>query len=100
MEKRPDPSAGGATDPVFQSTAWLVTEAGLKPNVVKKLESLICGQSQVYRFQVVGKFGDDKPGPTSRLEAIVDANIGLGRPRVVYWRDLSELGKGFQFNGK
>ncbi|MGL4550561.1 MAG: general secretion pathway protein GspK, partial [Gemmataceae bacterium] len=95
MEKRPDPSAGGVPEGVFKSTAWLVTEAGLKPAVVKALEKFITGQTQVYRFQVVGKFGDDKPGPTSRLEAVVDANNG--RPRVVYWRDLTELGKGFTF---
>src|SRR5262249_56491792 len=38
MEKRPDPTVGGGTDPVFQSTAWLVTEAGLTPKVVKKFE--------------------------------------------------------------
>ena len=85
---------------MYQSTAWLVTEAGLTPKVVKKLERYFTGQTQVYRFQVVGKFGDDKPGPTARIEAIVDANIGLGRPRMVYSRDLSELGKGFQFNDK
>ena len=28
-----------------------------------------------------------------RLEAVIDTNNG--RPRIVYWRDLTELGKGF-----
>jgi hypothetical protein len=98
LEKRPDPSRGGGTDAVYRSTAWLVTEAGLTPKVAKALEKFVTGQTQVYRFQVVGKFDDDKPGPTARVEAVVDVNNG--RPRVMYWRDLTELGKGFDLRGQ
>ena len=50
-------------------------------------------RSQVYRFQVVGYFEDG--GPTARIEVVVDANNG--RPRVLYRRDLSDLGRGFNF---
>ena len=49
---------------------------------------------QVYRMQVLGFF--DKGGPTARVEAVVDTN--LGRPRIVYFRDVSELGKGFEIS--
>jgi hypothetical protein len=41
--------------------------------------------------QSIGHF--DKGGPTARVEAVIDANGR--RPRIVYWRDLTELGKGF-----
>ena len=34
-----------------------------------------------------------KGGPMARVEAVIDTNGG--KPRIVYWRDLSELGKGF-----
>lgn len=90
QEARPDAVNGGLSDPVYRTTAWLVTEAGLKPAQAKALNRYVTGRSQVYRFQVVGTF--DRPGPMARIEAVVDANNG--RPRVVYWRDLSDLGRG------
>jgi hypothetical protein len=46
----------------------------------------------VYRIQAVGYF--DKAGPVARVEAVIDTNAG--KPRIVYWRDLTELGKGFE----
>jgi hypothetical protein len=39
----------------------------------------------------VGYF--DQGGFMARIEAVIDTNGG--RPRIIYWRDLSELGKGF-----
>ncbi|MFQ3650513.1 MAG: hypothetical protein SNJ75_09280, partial [Gemmataceae bacterium] len=59
-------------------------------------ERFISGVSQVYRFQVVGLFESVRPTPSTRLEVVVDVNNG--RPRFLYWRDLSILGKGFRFN--
>lgn len=94
LEARGNPFAG---DTPRRGLAWMVTEAGVSPTVMKALEQFVTGNSQVYRFQVVGRFSDGKPGPTARIEAVVDANNG--RPRVVYWRDLSELGKGYTFTG-
>ena len=41
-------------------------------------------------MQVVGQF-ENGQGPTARVEAIVDANYG--RPRIVFYRDWSELGR-------
>ena len=93
---RPDPESEEAAGELYQSTAWLVTEAGLKPSTVRRLERVISGVSQVYRFQVVGLFEHSRPTPSTRLEVVVDANNG--RPRFLYWRDLSILGKGFRFN--
>ena len=58
---------------------------------MRTLERYITARSQVYRVQVVGYL--DNGGPTARVEAVIDTN--LGRPRIVYFRDLTELGKGF-----
>ena len=88
--KRPVPTDSGI-DPIFKSPAWLLTEASVTMKTIKQLDPFITTRSQVYRFQSVGY--SDKGGPVSRIDAIVDAN--QGRPRIVFWRDLSELGKGF-----
>lgn len=78
-------------DPVFSTTAWLSTEAKISSSTMKKLEPYITSAAQVYRFQSIGYF--DNGGPVVRLEAVIDANAG--RPRILFWRDLSELGKGY-----
>ena len=74
----------------FATPAWLITQVGLPPALMKKLEPYISTRSQVFRFQSIGYF--DKDGPASRIEAVVDT--GLARPHILYRRDLSELGKG------
>ena len=92
LNTRPDPSSNEPPDPIFQTPAWLMTEANLPLAKVKALEPYITARSQVYRFQSVGYFqGGD--GPVARIEAIVDANNG--KPRIIYERDLSLLGAGF-----
>jgi len=91
LSRRPAPGSGEANDKLYQTSAWLVTEAGLKPTTVQALDRYVTGRSQVYRVQSIGYF--DKGGPTARMEAIVDTNGG--NPRILHWRDLSELGKGY-----
>jgi type II secretory pathway component PulK len=91
LDGQPSTSSGDAPDPIYQTPAWLLTKTTLPAKTLSGIESYITARSTVYRFQVVGYF--DGPGPTARVEAVVDTN--LGRPRVVYYRDLAELGKGF-----
>jgi type II secretory pathway component PulK len=91
MNHRPDPSSTTPADPIFQTPAWLITEANVNPQTLRSLERYITSRSQVYRVQSIGYF--DGGGPTARIEAVIDTNNG--RPRIVYWRDLTELGKGF-----
>ena len=55
------------------------------------MDQYVTARSQVYRVQAVGDFNGK--GPTARIEAVIDSN-NL-RPRVLYYRDLTELGKGF-----
>jgi DNA uptake protein ComE-like DNA-binding protein len=91
LAQRPDPSSSEAPDPIFQTPAWLITEANVSPSTVKALEPFITSRSQVYRIQSVGYF--DGEGPTVRVEAVIDTNNG--RPRILMRRELTELGKGF-----
>lgn len=86
---------GNTTESVFSTPTWLYTDAGLPASKLAQWDRYVTSRSQVYRFQVVGYF--DRPGPISRAEAVIDGN--LGRPRVVYWRDLTELGPGFPLGG-
>lgn len=91
LDHRPVPGATDTPDPIFNTPAWLITEANLPVSKLQALEQYITGQSQVYRVQALGYF--DGGGPTARLEAVIDTNAG--RPRIVYFRDLTEIGKGF-----
>jgi type II secretory pathway component PulK len=91
IEHRPDTSSPESPDPIFQTPAWLITEANFPPNTIQTLERYITARSQTYRIQSIGYF--DGGGPTARVEAIIDTNNQ--RPRIVSWRDLTELGKGF-----
>jgi hypothetical protein len=91
LAHRPDTSSSTAPDPIFQTPAWLLTEANISPNTLQTVDRYITARAQVYRVQSVGYF--EGGGPTARIEAIIDTNGG--RPRIIYWRDLTELGKGF-----
>ncbi len=91
LDGRPSTSSTDAPDPIFRTPAWLITEASLPVSTLKTLERYITAGTQVYRVQALGYF--DGGGPAARIEAVIDANAG--RPRIVYWRDLTELGKGF-----
>lgn len=71
--------------------AWLVTQAGMRPEIFQQLERLITGSTQTYRIQSIGYFANG--GPVARVEAVVDTNLGF--PRIVYFRDLTDIGAGF-----
>ena len=91
LDRRPATNSTDAVDPVYNTPAWLLTEANIKPTVLLALENYITCKTQVYRVQSVG-FADGGPSFT-RVEAVIDANNG--RPRILYYRDLSELGRAF-----
>lgn len=91
---------------LYQTPTWLLTEANIKASSLRKLEeipdpvdstvrySLLTGRSTVFRFQSIGYF--EGRGPTVRLEVVIDTNPGGKGPRIVSWRDLTELGKGWE----
>ena len=91
LATRPANSMTDAPDPTFQTPAWLITEANVPVATMQSLEQYITASSQVFRVQSMGHF--DSGGPTARVEAVIDTNAG--RPRIIYYRDLTGLGKGF-----
>jgi hypothetical protein len=91
LDLRP-PANEGATDPIYQTPAWLLTEASFPAETLRTLERYVTARSQVYRVQVVGYF--ENGGPMARVEAVIDTNGG--RPRILVPRDLTELGRGFK----
>jgi DNA uptake protein ComE-like DNA-binding protein len=74
-----------------QYPTWLYVEGLVDLNTMKQIMPYVTTSGRVFRAQVVGFF--DRPGPTSRIEAVVDATSPI--PRLLFWRDLSHLGRGF-----
>ncbi|MBL8822855.1 MAG: general secretion pathway protein GspK [Planctomycetia bacterium] len=95
VQYRPTPDMDPSMIAYYKTPAWLVTEAELSVDVIKLFSQFITTYSQVFRFQVVGYY--EFRGPQVRLEVVVDANNG--RPRILHWRDLTDLGKGYNFSG-
>jgi type II secretory pathway component PulK len=93
IDKRPTPGSE-MTDPVYSTVAWLMTDANISVDKMRALERYITARTQVYRVQVLGQF--DSAGPSARVEAVIDTNNG--RPRIVMYRDLTELGRGLSAN--
>jgi type II secretory pathway component PulK len=88
------PGTADPTDPTYYTPAWMYA-AGITATQMAALDRYICGRTQVYRIQAIGYF--EKGGPVARIEAVVDTNPvnpGLpGSPRILYYRDLTELGR-------
>lgn len=80
-----------AGDVATTTGAWLVTAANLTPAKFAAIESMVTGKSMVYRVHSVGYFARGKA--QARAEAVIDTN--MGHPRILYYRDVSDLGTGF-----
>jgi hypothetical protein len=91
QSNQPDYGGSGAPDPIYSTPTWLLTKANLPIQTVKNLDRYITARTQVYRFQAIGYY--EQGGPVSRIEAVVDTN--QARPRILYYRDLNELGRAF-----
>lgn len=70
---------------------WILAEGLVTLDEMKSLIPFICARGSVYRAQVVGYF--EEGGPSSRVEAVFDATSVPAR--LVFYRDLSHLGRGF-----
>ncbi len=90
LSSRPKWSTSEPPSPEFQTPTWLASKAALKLQALRNLEKVVTTRSQVFHMQVIGEF-ENGMGPTARVEAIVDANYG--RPRIVFYRDWTELGR-------
>lgn len=82
---------GGVGNEARRHETWLLTEGLATVAEMKVLMPFICGGGRVYRGQVVGYFQGGQAA--SRAEIVVEATTPM--PRVVLWRDLSHLGRGY-----
>jgi hypothetical protein len=88
LAARPAP---GSVDPQRRGSAWLVCEGLVDLETMRALEPYLTGGGDVVRAQVIGYF--DAPGPSMRIETVIDATANP--PRQVYWKDLRLLGRGY-----
>jgi hypothetical protein len=73
---------------------WLMTEGVVTVTEMKLLIPFVNAGGSVYRAQIVGYF-DDGVG-SSRAEVVLDATQGT--PGLLFWRDLSHLGRGYSLD--
>lgn len=91
---RPPVEAGGMSVAMMAnrvSPTWLLAEAVVDLPTLKRLGPWLTTGGDVYSFQAIGHF--DQGGPTTRLEAMIDAT--KFPPRITFQRDLTSLGRGF-----
>ncbi|MCH8235789.1 MAG: general secretion pathway protein GspK [Chloroflexi bacterium] len=77
--------------PERRHETWLLSEGIVDLEQMKEMMPFVTGGGRVYRAQIVGYF--DEGGPSFRIETVIDATSG--DPRVVFWRDISHLGRGY-----
>jgi hypothetical protein len=70
---------------------WLLTSGIVTLEQMKLLSPFVCAGGDVYRAQIVGYYEDGSAA--SRAEVIFDATAAV--PRVVSFRDISHLGRGY-----
>jgi type II secretory pathway component PulK len=70
---------------------WLLSEGIVTLTQMRTMMPFITGGGDVYRAQVVGYYQGGQA--SSRAEVIFDATTPL--PRIVLWRDISHLGRGY-----
>jgi DNA uptake protein ComE-like DNA-binding protein len=71
--------------------AWILTEGIVDLEQMRSLLPFICAGGEVFRAQIVGYFQGG--GPAARAEVVFDATAET--PRVLFWRDISHLGRGY-----
>ena len=70
---------------------WLLTEGIVSLEQMRALAPLLGSSEPVYRAQIVGYFRDGTAA--DRAEVVVRADSG--RPKILMYRDLTPLGRGF-----
>jgi hypothetical protein len=80
-----------SADPARKFETWILSEGIVTLPQMKILMPFINGGGNAYRAQIVGYFQGGQA--SSRVEAVFDATSPL--PRIVLWRDLTHLGRGY-----
>ncbi len=70
---------------------WLLTSGIVTLSEMKLLSTFVCAGGDVFRAQIVGYYEDGNAA--SRAEVIFDATGAV--PRIVSFRDISHLGRGY-----
>ncbi len=78
-------------DPELEHETWLLSRGLVTLDEMRALLPFITAGGDVYRAQVIGYF--DQGEVSSRVEVVIDATQAY--PRVLLWRDISHLGRGF-----
>ncbi|QDT03268.1 General secretion pathway protein K [Rubripirellula lacrimiformis] len=81
-------------DPNRNFETWLMVEGLLTLDEMRQVTPLLTAGGDVYRAQVVGYF--EQAGASARVEVLLDATTV--NPKVISWRDLSHLGRGFDLS--
>jgi type II secretory pathway component PulK len=81
----------GGDDPNRRHEVWLLSEGIVTLQEMKTLLPFMTGGGHVFRTQSVGYFttGD----ASARAEVVIDATRET--PRILLWKDLSHLGRGY-----
>ena len=94
VDERPAIESTGAASEAMSlraSPTWLLGEGFVDLNTFRRLGPWLTTGGDIFSFQTLGHF--DQGGPTTRLEAMIDAT--QNPPRVIFQRDLTSLGRGF-----
>jgi hypothetical protein len=83
--------APDADKPARRHETWLLQEAVVDLATMKLLMPFVTAGGDVHRAQVVGYYQNGQAA--SRAEVIFDATTPL--PRLLFWRDISHLGRGY-----
>ncbi|MBM4093500.1 MAG: hypothetical protein FJ276_29435 [Planctomycetes bacterium] len=75
----------------LQHETWILTAGIVTLEEMKQLLPFVCAGGDVYRAQIVGYYEDG--GAASRAEVVFDATGSV--PRIVSFRDISHLGRGY-----
>ena len=73
---------------------WLMVEGIVDSTTMRSLIPLFTCGGDVYRGQIIGYF--EKGGAAHRSEFIIDATTV--NPKIISWRDLTHLGRGFDLS--
>ncbi len=91
---RPSVDLGSASSNILarrNTAAWILAEGIVELEELRAFGPYITVGGDVYRFQAIGHF--DEGGPTTRLEATVDATVYP--PIIKSVRDLTSVGRGY-----
>jgi hypothetical protein len=84
----------GTAEAHHRHETWLYCDGIVTLDEMQTLTPFITAGGNVYRAQVVGYF--DEEGPSARIEVVLDATTSPAR--IIFWRDLSHLGRGYSLD--